>query len=286
MADISAAAAGTIKVGDFTVNRIGFGAMRITGNGIWGEPDDVENAKKVLKRTVELDVNFIDTADAYGPEVSENLIHDALSPYEGIVIATKGGMMRGGPGMWSPDGSPAHIREACEASLKRLGVDQIQVYQFHRPDPKVPFEDSLQAFVALQTEGKIKHIGLSNVSVEQLTQALDKTPIVSVQNHYNFEHRKDSEDVLKFCEEQNIAFIPYFPIGGGRSDYNQQALQSIATKHHATTHQIALAWLLQHSPVMLPIPGTASIEHLEENIAAAGLELDDEDRIALDKLSD
>jgi pyridoxine 4-dehydrogenase len=286
MADISAASAGTVKVGDLTVNRMGFGAMRITGEGIWGEPADKKNALNVLKRAVELGVNFIDTADAYGPEVSENLIHEALAPYEGIVIATKGGMLRSGPGQWSPDGRPEHISEACDASLKRLGLDQIQVYQFHRPDPNVPFEDSLHAFVALQKEGKIKHIGISNVSVDQLKRALELTPVVSVQNHYNFEYRKDSEDVLKLCEQKGIAFIPYFPIGGGRSDYNQQELKRIADKHGVTAHQVALAWLLAHSPVMLPIPGTSSIEHLESNVAAASIKLDKDDLTALDKLSD
>lgn len=286
MADISASQAGTIKIGDLTVNRLGFGAMRITGNGIWGEPTDKDNARRVLERAVELGVNFIDTADAYGPEVSENLIHNALFPYNDIVIATKGGMLRGGPGDWRPDGRPEHLIEACEASLKRLGINQIQVYQFHRPDPKVRFEDSVKALIGLQKEGKVKHIGLSNVSLDQLKRALELTPIVSVQNHYNFEHRRDSEDVLKFCEGQNIVFIPYFPIGGGRSDYNEETIQSIAKKHRATVHQVALAWLLAHSPVTLPIPGTSSLEHLESNIAASSIELDTDDLIELDKLSD
>lgn len=285
MAEISAAHAGTLKVGDLTVNRMGFGAMRITGSGIWGEPDDIEIAKKVLKRAVELGVNFIDTADAYGPEVSENLIHDALFPYEGIVVATKGGLIRGGPGDWRVDGRPEHIREACEASLKRLGLSQIQVYQFHRPDPRIPFENSLQAFLDLQHEGKVRHIGLSNVTLVQLKQALMMTPIVSVQNYYNFTHRQESENVLKFCEEQGIAFIPYFPIGGNQGGVGD-AVDEIAKKHGATSRQIALAWLLAHSPVMLPIPGTGSLEHLEENIAAADIKLDEADLAALDKLSD
>lgn len=286
MNKLSAANAGTVKVGTFTVNRMGFGAMRITGQGIWGPPEDEEKAKQVLRRAVELGVNFIDTADAYGPEVSENLIHDALAPYEGVVIATKGGMLRDGPGQWRPNGSPEHLREACEASLKRLGVEQIAVYQFHRPDPSVPFENSVKTLIELQREGKVKHIGLSNVSLAQLQQALGLTPIVSVQNHYNFEHRRDSEEILKFCESQGIAFIPYFPMGGGMSDYHQRLLQDIAGKHEATPHQIALAWLLAHSPVMLPIPGTGSIEHLEENIAAAAIKLDDDDLAALDAQSD
>jgi aryl-alcohol dehydrogenase-like predicted oxidoreductase len=285
MDNLSAANAGTVKVGIYTVNRMGFGAMRITGEGIWGPPDDEEVAKQVLKRAVELEVNFIDTADAYGPEVSENLIHDALSPYEGIIIATKGGMLRGGPGNWRPDGTPKHLREACEASLKRLGVPQITVYQFHRPDPKVAFKDSVNTLIELQQEGKIKHIGLSNVNLEQLQQALKLTPIATVQNHYNFEHRRDSEEVLKFCEQQGIAFIPYFPIGGNQGGVGA-AVDTIAGKHNATPRQIALAWLLAHSPAILPIPGTGSIKHLEENIAAATIELDSEDMAALDDLSD
>ena len=283
---LTAARAGTVRVGMYNVNRMGFGAMRITGDGIWGPPEDQQAAKQVLRRALELGVNFIDTADAYGPEVSESLIREELYPYEGIIIATKGGLTRPGPGWWTPDGSPAHLRKACEASLKRLGVEQILVYQFHRPDPKVPFEDSIKTLVELQQEGKIKYIGLSNVTLDQLRWALELTPIVSVQNHYNVEHRRDSEPVLRFCEEQGIAFIPYFPIGGGMSDYNQHTLQSIADKHAASTYQIALAWLLRHSPVTLPIPGTSSVKHLEENIAAAELKLDDADMAALETLSD
>lgn len=282
----SALHAGTVKLGDFMVNRMGFGAMRLTGQGIWGPPTDSANAKQVLKRAVELDVNFIDTADAYGPEVSESLIHTALFPYEGLVIGTKGGMLRGGPGNWYPDGSPTHLREACEASLERLGLKQITLYQLHRPDPDVPFIDSVQALVELKAEGKIRHIGLSNVSLEQLQQAIELTPIVSVQNHYNFEHRKDSEGVLRFCEQHGITFIPYFPIGGGSSDYRQQIIKDVADKHKATVQQIALAWLLAHSPVMLPIPGTSSLKHLEENVAAAALELSGDDFAALDALAD
>lgn len=284
--NMSALHAGTVKVGSFMVNRMGFGAMRLTGEGIWGEPADVENAKRVLRRAVELDVNFIDTADAYGPDVSEQLIHDALAPYEGVIVATKGGMLRGGPGDWRPDGSPEHLRAACEASLRRLDVPEIMVYQFHRPDPNVPFEASVRTLIDLQQEGKIRYIGLSNVTLAQLEAALKLTPIVSVQNHYNFEHRRDSEEVLRFCEQQGIAFIPYFPIGGGSREYNQQTLNDIADKHEATPHQIALAWLLAHSPVMLPIPGTSSLDHLEENVAAASIRLDDADMAALDTLTD
>jgi pyridoxine 4-dehydrogenase len=286
---LSAARAGTVKVGDFEVNRLGFGAMRVTGPGIWGQPENPEEARTVLKRAVELGVTFIDTADAYGPEVSENLIREALAPYDqhpGLVIATKGGLTRSGPGQWSADGRPEHIHEACEASLKRLGVDQIQVYQFHRPDPSVPYADSIQAFIDLQAEGKIKHIGVSNVTLDQLKQATAMTKIVSVQNHYNLEHRKDSEAVLQYCQEQGIAFIPYFPIGGNQGGPSEAKLEEIAKKHDATSRQIALAWILKHSPVMLPIPGTSSIEHLESNIAAANIELDDEDMAALDEFSD
>jgi pyridoxine 4-dehydrogenase len=249
---ISALTAGTVKVGNFNVNRIGFGAMRLTGQGIWGPPHDMVAAQKVLQRAVELDVNFIDTADAYGPNVSEDLIHDALHPYEGLIIATKGGMVRGGPGNWSSDASPEHLREACDASLKRLGVEQITLYQLHSPDSKVPFLDSVRTLVDLQKEDKIRHLGLSNVSLEQLKQALEVTPIVSVQNHYNILHRSDSEAILKFCETNGIAFIPYFPMGGGMEPMAQKALDEIASKHSITVPQLALAWLLAHSPVMLP----------------------------------
>jgi pyridoxine 4-dehydrogenase len=285
-AKLSALNAGTVKVGNFIVNRMGFGAMRLTGQGVWGPPSDIVNAKRVLERAVDLDVNFIDTADAYGPKVSERLIRDALWPYEGIIIATKGGLLRGGPGDWRPNGSPEHLRAACEASLDRLGVEQIVLYQLHRPDPDVSFKKSLQALITLQQEGKIRHIGLSNVSLAQLQQALDLTHIASVQNHYNIEHRVGSEPIVDFCEQQGIAFIPYFPMGGGSSDYNRTVLQVIAHKHHASTHQIVLAWLLAHSPIILPIPGTSSIKHLEANIAAASIKLDEKDLVALDSLSD
>lgn len=283
---LSAMNAGTIKIGAFTVNRLGFGAMRITGRGIWGPPADTRNARRLLARATELDVNFIDTADAYGPNVSESLIYEALHPYDGVIVATKGGLLRGGPSDWHPDGSPEHLRAACEASLQRLGSERLTLYQLHRPDPRVPFTDSVQALIDLQQAGKIRYIGLSNVSLDQLRQALTMTRIVSVQNHYNFEHRRDSEAILQFCEQQGIAFIPYFPIGGGSTDYNQQLIRRIADKHEATAHQVALAWLLAHSPAILPIPGTSSIKHLEENIAAANLILDDEDLAALDQLAD
>lgn len=266
-----------VKIGEFTVNRIGFGAMRITGDGIWGEPKDHDGAIAVLKKAVELGVDFFDTADAYGPEVSENLIHEALYPYDNIVIATKGGLTRSGPGVWTPDASPEHLREALEGSLKRLEVEAIDVYQLHRPDPNVPFETSVQTLIDLKNEGKIKNIGLSNVTVGQLKQALDMTEIVSVQNRYNFA-TDFSEDVLQYCTEHNIAFIPYFPVGGDGTDLSK--LESIAAKHNATVYQIALAWLLVHSPIVLPIPGTTSIEHLQDNVAAADIVLDDDDLAA------
>lgn len=270
--------AGTVTLGDITVNRLGFGAMRITGDGVWGEPADHDGAIAVLKRAVELGVNFIDTADAYGPEVSENLIHEALHPYEGVTIATKGGLTRSGPNEWNPDGSPEHLRKAVDASLKRLGVDRIDVYQFHRPDPNVPFEDSVRALVDLQKEGKIRHLGLSNVTVDQLKTAQEMTQIVSVQNRYNIGDAEESAPVLEYCTANNIAFIPWFPVGGGSDISN---LQAVANRHKASVHQIALAWLLAKSPIMLPIPGTKSIEHLEENVAAASIELTDDDMVEL-----
>lgn len=273
----------TIQIGDRTVNRLGFGAMRITGEGIWGPPADHDAAIQVLKRAVELGVNFIDTADAYGPEVSENLIREALSPYDGLLIATKGGMVRGGPNQWSPSGSPEHLREACEASLKRLAVEQIELYQFHRPDPEVPFVDSVRIFAELREEGKIKHVGLSNVTTQQLEKAMELVPIVSVQNNYSVLNR-EHEAVLKLCERHGIAFIPYFPIGGNVGGLAEQTLDAIAVKHEATMRQIGLAWLLAHSPVMVPIPGTGSVEHLEQNMAAADIELDDDDMAQLEAI--
>jgi len=271
----NAAKSGQLTIGNFTVNRLGFGAMRITGEGVWGEPRDHDEAIAVLKRAVELGINFIDTADAYGPEVSENLIHEALFPYEELVIATKGGLTRQGPGVWTPDASPEHLREALEASLKRLEVDSIDLYQLHRPDPKVPFEASVKTLIELKEEGKIKNIGLSNVTLEQLKQAQTMTEIVSVQNRYNAASSETSEEILQYCGEQGIAFIPYFPIGGDGTDFNK--LQAVADKHNVGVRQIALAWLLAHSPVMLPIPGTSSVAHLEENLDALDIVLDAED---------
>jgi pyridoxine 4-dehydrogenase len=274
----NAAQSGQITIGDKTVNRLGFGAMRITGEGIWGEPKDHDEAIAVLKRAVELGVNFIDTADAYGPNVSENLIREALYPYEGLLIATKGGLTRSGPGIWNPDGSPEHLRQALEGSLQRLGVDSIDLYQFHRPDPETPFETSLQTLIDMKNEGKIKNIGISNVTLDQLETAQQMTDIASVQNRYNV--GDTGNDVLiDHCTKHGIAFIPYFPIGGNDADLS--ALQAVADKHNATVRQIALAWLLARSPIMLPIPGTSSVKHLEENITAVDITLDPDDMATL-----
>lgn len=274
----------TLQIGEYTVNRLGFGAMRVTGEGIWGPPPDHAQAIAVLKRAMELGVNFIDTADAYGPEVSENLIREALYPYEGLIIATKGGMRRPGPGYWVPDCTPAHLREACEASLQRLGVERITLYQLHTVDADVPFEDSLGTLMQLREEGKIEHIGLSNVVPSHLEKALATTKIASVQNSYSVLNRRH-EDVLQICEQHGIAFIPYFPIGGNTGSLSAQTLEAVAKKHGATTRQIALAWLLQHSPVMVPIPGTSSVSHLEENMRAAEITLDPDDITQLDTLA-
>ena len=266
--------AGTITIGDLTVNRLGFGAMRVTGRGIWGEPAHREDAKMLLRRVVERGVNFIDTADSYGPEVSETLIAEALHPYpDGVVIATKGGLERPGPDRWSPNGSPDHLREACEGSLRRLRLDQIPVYQFHRPDSAVPLEDSVGALVELQAQGKIRHIGLSNVSADQLDQAQAIASVVTVQNRYNLTDRS-SEAMVDRCAQEAIAFLPWAPIQGlGRS----RTVKKIAKGHSATPTQVVLAWLLARSPAIVPIPGTASVEHLEENLAAARVALTDDE---------
>jgi pyridoxine 4-dehydrogenase len=259
--------------GDLEVHRLGFGAMRITGDGIWGSPGDPEEAKRLLGRVIELGIDLIDTADSYGPEVSENLIAEALHPYpDGLVIATKGGLRRTGPGQWPRDAHPERLKACCEASLRRLKVDRIDLYQLHAPDPKVPYEDSVGALKELQDEGKIKHIGVSNVSVDQLKQARGIVEVVTVQNRYNLEDQR-SEDVLEACEEASIGFIPWFPLATGRLAEPGGPLDRLAGDHDATPGQIALAWLLARSPVMLPIPGTSSIAHLEENLAAAEIEL-------------
>jgi pyridoxine 4-dehydrogenase len=268
----------TIRIGgDLEVRRLGFGAMRLTGPGILGWPDDRENALGVLRQAVELGVNLIDTADSYGPEVSELLIAQALHPYpDGLVIATKGGLLREGTGPWPRDGRPEHLREACEGSLRRLRLDRIDLYQLHAPDPKVPFEESVGELRRLRAEGKIRHVGLSNVSVDQLNRAQEIVPIVSVQNRYNLVDRA-SEDVLDECERQGIAFFPWYPLAVGDLAQPGGVVGRIASARGATPAQIALAWLLARSPVVVPIPGTASLRHLEENVAALDLELTDEE---------
>ena len=259
--------------GDLEVHRLGFGAMRITGDGIWGPPDDPEEAKRLLRRVVERGLDLIDTADSYGPEVSENLIAEALHPYpDGLVIATKGGLRRTGPGQWPRDARPERLRECCEASLRRLKLDRIDLYQLHSPDNRVPLEDSMGALKELRDEGKIRHVGVSNVSVEELERARAVVEVVTVQNRYNLEDQR-SEDVLDVCEADGIGFIPWFPLATGSLAEPGGPLDRIARAHEATPAQIALAWLLARSPVMLPIPGTSSIEHFEENLGAAEIEL-------------
>jgi pyridoxine 4-dehydrogenase len=263
--------------GDLEVRRLGFGAMRITGDGIWGPPDDPDEAKRLLRRVVELDVNLIDTADSYGPEVSENLIAEALHPYpEDLVIATKGGLRRTGPGEWPRDADPKRLKECCEGSLRRLRLDRIDVYQLHAPDPKVPLEDSLGALGELQEEGKIRHIGVSNVSEQELDRARAVVDVVTVQNRYNLADRA-AEGVLDACERAGIGFIPWFPLATGDLARPGGPLDELARAHEATPSQLALAWLLARSPSMLPIPGTSSIEHFVENLAAERISLDDDE---------
>ena len=277
----SAGAAGRIRIGrDLTVNRLGFGAMRITGTGIWGDPPDVGEAKRVLLRAVELGVNFIDTADAYGPEVSERLIAEALFPYpKGLVIGTKGGIVRGGPDKWTRDGHPAHLREACEASLKRLRLERIDLYQFHAIDPQVPLEDSLGEIAKLQKEGKIRHVGVSNFDADELARGRKVVEVVSVQNRYNVSDRS-SDPVLAVCERDGIAFIPWSPLSQSPRDSNagsRAALENWAKERNVSLPQAAIAWLLARSPAMLPIPGTSKVAHLEENVAAAALTITPEE---------
>jgi len=271
--------------GDLTVNRLGFGAMRITGEGIWGWPPDRENALKVLRRATELGVDLIDTADAYGPDTSELLIAEALHPYpKGLVIATKGGLTRPGPGDWVPNCRPEHLKQAVEGSLKRLRLERIDLYQLHTVDPKVPVEESVGALKQMQDAGKIRHIGLSNVDPDEITRARKIVPIVSVQNRYNIEDRK-SENVLVYCEKENLGFLPWFPIGGGGGLKAENPLNTTAKAHGVSVYQVAVAWLLERSPVMLPIPGTSSLAHLEENIAAAKLKLTPEEWKAIDAIA-
>src|SRR5713101_52693 len=276
---LNAALAGTISIGgDLTVNRLGFGAMRITGRGIWGAPPDREQAQAALRQAVALGVNFIDTADSYGPEVSEALIADTLYPYpDDLVIATKGGLVRPGPGRWDADGRPEHLREACEGSLRRLRLDQIPLYQLHRPDPKVPYAESVGALVELKQQGKIRHIGISNVSEAQLREAQRLTPVVSVQNRYNVGDRT-SEPMVDLCDQEQLVFLPWAPI----QDAGQLTpVLTAARRHQVSPRQIALAWLLTRSPQILPIPGSGSPAHVTQNIAAASIELTSEETTAI-----
>ena len=279
-----AQAAGTFTLGgDLTVNRLGFGAMRITGKGVWGPPEDHDEVIRVLRRAVELGVNFIDTADSYGPFFSEELIREALHPYpDGLVIATKAGLLRTGPDVWEPLAFPAYLRQEAEMSLRRLGVERIDLFQLHRIDDKFPLEDQVGELVALQQEGKIGHIGLSEIGVEQLEAAQKVAPIVSVQNMYNLTART-AEPVLEACEAQGLGFIPWFPLAAGPLAAPDGPLQKIAADHDATASQLALAWLLKRSPVMLPIPGTSKVSHLEQNVAAAEIELSDDEFETLSK---
>jgi len=271
---LNARGAGSIAIGgDLIVNRLGFGAMRITGDGIWGEPKDADGAKKVLKRAVELGVNFIDTADSYGPEVSERLIGEVLAPYaEGVVIATKSGLTRQGPNKWLPVGRPEYLTQQVEMSLRRLKVERIDLWQLHRIDPKVPVEESLGAIKRLQEQGKIKHVGLSEVKPSEIDQARKAINIVSVQNRYNIGDR-EHDDVVDYCTKHKLAFIPWFPVAAGKLAQPGGKLDAAAKAHRATVSQLSLAWLLRRSPVMLPIPGTSSVKHLEENVAAAEVKL-------------
>ena len=277
---LSAAKSGNVSLGgELTVNRLGFGAMRITGEGIWGPPKDPAAAIAVLRRAIELGVNFIDTADSYGPNVSEELIAEALAPYpKDLVIATKGGWNRPGPNQWTHDASPAHLRKAVEGSLKRLRLDRIDVYQLHVPDPMVPFDASIETLCNIQSEGKIRLVALSNVTVEHIESARKIVPIVSVQNRYSFADR-EWDNVVDYCERNGIAFIPWFPLGAGT--VAGKLLETIAKARQVKPIQVALAWLLKRSPIMLPIPGTSSIEHLEENVRAASLQLSDEEYLKL-----
>jgi aryl-alcohol dehydrogenase-like predicted oxidoreductase len=279
-----AQAAGSFALGgDLTVKRLGFGAMRITGNGVWGPPDDRDECIRVLRRAVELGVNFIDTADSYGPYVSEELIREALAPYpDDLVIATKAGLLRTGPDIWIPLGFPGYLRQEVEMSLRRLGVERIDLFQLHRIDNKFPLEDQIGELAALQQEGKIRHLGLSEVDVTQLEAAQKVAPIASVQNMYNLTART-AEPVLEACEAEGLAFIPWFPLAAGPLAAPDGPLQRIAAEHDATPSQLALAWLLKRSPVMLPIPGTSKVSHLEQNVAAAQIQLSDEEFETLSK---
>jgi len=272
------AQSGTFAIGgDLDVHRLGFGAMRLTGEGIWGEPDDPAESQRVLRRALELGVTLIDTADSYGPDVSERLIGETLHPYpDDLVIATKSGLERSGPGQWHPNGRPEHLREACEGSLRRLKLERIDLYQLHRIDPDVPVEESLGTMLELRDEGKIRHIGLSEIGVDELDRARRTAPIATVQNRYNAADRS-SEDVLDACERDGLGFIPWFPLETGGLAEQGGPLAEAAKRHGAEPAQLALAWLLHRSPVIMPIPGTSSVEHLEQNLAAAQIDLSDEE---------
>jgi aryl-alcohol dehydrogenase-like predicted oxidoreductase len=284
MASQTASGSGTFAIGgDLNVNRLGYGAMRITGKGIWGEPADREECLRVLRRLPELGVNFIDTADSYGPDVSEDLIREALHPYDGLVIATKGGLTRHGPDNWKPLGRPEYLRQCVLMSLRRLDVERIDLWQLHRIDSKVPRDEQFGCVAEMQGEGLIRHVGLSEVTVEEIEAARKHFEVVSVQNMYNLVSRK-SEDVLDYCERENIAFIPWYPLAAGGLAREGTVLDTVARRVNATAAQVALAWVLARSPVMLPIPGTSSVQHLEENIAAANIELTEDDRAQLDEV--
>lgn len=285
MSTLSADLSGRFSIGgDLPVHRLGFGAMRITGKGVWGEPADPAEAKRTLKRVPELGIDFIDTADSYGPEVSERLIREVLHPYKGLVIATKGGLTRPGPDQWVPNGKSAYLRQQVEGSLKRLGVERIDLWQLHRIDPKVPQAEQFDVIAAMQKEGLIRHVGLSQVSVSEIKAAQKVFRVATVQNLYNLADRS-SEDVLDYCEAEGIGFIPWFPLAAGSLAQPGSVLDGIAKRHNASPSQIALAWLLRRSPVMLPIPGTGKVKHLEENVAAVGIKLSDADVAELSALS-
>jgi len=284
MTELTATRSGTLEIGDdLTVNRLGFGAMRITGKGIWGEPADRAEALRVLRRLPDLGVNFIDTADSYGPYVSEDLIREALHPYDGLVIATKGGLTRHGPDVWMPVGRPEYLRQCVLMSMRRLGVERIDLWQLHRIDPKVPRDEQFGVIAEMQREGLINHVGLSEVSVAEVQAARGFFEVVSVQNLYNLVTRQ-SEDVLDYCRREGIAFIPWFPLAAGRLAEQGSVLDRMATRVGATAAQVALAWVLEHSSVMLPIPGTSKVKHLEENVAATNVELTEEDFSQLDQV--
>lgn len=281
---VTATRAGTITIGgDLVANRLGYGAMRLCGPGIWGWPEDRQNALNVLRRAVELGCTFIDTADAYGPEVNELQIAEALHPYpQGLIIATKGGNTRPGPGQWEPDCRPERLKRCCEESLKRLRLDAIDLYQLHTVDENVPWEEQVGALKDLRDEGKIRHVGLSNVTLEELRAAEKIVPVVSVQNRYNIAYRGESEAIIDYCERRKIVFLPWFPLGAGSDRIQDNTeVQVVAKTHGVRVPQIALAWLLHRSPMMLPIPGTSSIAHLEENVSAAAIDLSEEDQVRL-----